>query len=274
MIENGKYIIGNVYITKKYDQFKQLDGNREVLRARAKKIEDSIRLNGYIHNPIIVNEKMEVVDGQGRLEALRKLDLPVEYIVFDGLNVKDCIALNVYQTVWSLMDYIESYAERGVKSYSFLLALIKKYSFFGVNTCICACTGVIADNKYTNVKTGGFECTGEQYQKADELLGYVMRFAKTIQAFPKGPKNFIAHALMFAYQIEDVDKEKLVSKFEQYYGMDDVSKFIDARGALQALTNVYNRRNKDKVYFEVEYERSMTKKYTWYAKRHGKMNAI
>lgn len=65
-----------VYVTDKYSIFRRLSGNRDVKEARVKKIMRSIEKVGYIPNPIIVNENMEVVDGQGRLEAVKRLGLP------------------------------------------------------------------------------------------------------------------------------------------------------------------------------------------------------
>lgn len=264
--------IGNVFMTDDLSIFKTLEGNRSIEKAREKKICDSIQKNGYIHCPIIVNEKMEVIDGQGRLEALKKLGLPAEYIVFEGMTIKDCIALNIYQTGWSLMDYIESFADRGNRSYRFLLHLITKYKDLNNVICINAITGTTGNNSRIMklIKSGEFECTGEQYEKADELLEYTMRFLKTIKNFNKGAITYICTAIMFAYQLEDVDRDKLVDKFEKYYGMDDIPQYIDVNGALKILTTIYNRRNtKDKIYFEVEYDKFLTGKYTWYANKWG-----
>ena len=271
----GIEVIGNVYKTDDLSIFKALEGNREVEDGRKRKICDSIEKHGYIHCPIIVNEKMEVIDGLGRLEALKKLGLPAEYIVFEGLTIDECIALNIYQTGWSMMDYIESFAERGDRSYKFLLHLIKKYKDINSGICINAITGTIGNNNriMKRIKAGEFECTGEQYEKADELLEYTMRFLKTIKNFNKGTINYICSAIMFAYQLEEVDREKLVDKFEKYYGMDDIPQFIDINGALKILTSIYNRRNtKDKIYFEVEYDKLLSGKYTWYASKWGKLD--
>lgn len=264
--------VGQVCKTKDYDLFKTLDGNRSIEKGRVNKIKKSITENGYIHSPIIVNENMEVIDGQGRLEALKSFGLPVEYVVFNGLTIKDCIALNVYQTGWTIMDYIESHADRGSRSYSFLLHLITKYRNLGITVVIDAITGSVGNNGRitAKIKAGEFECSGEQYERADELLGYVMKFLKTIKNFNKGPIPYICMALMFAYQLEDVDKDKLVDKFDKYYGMDDIPSFTSTDGALKVLTLIYNRRNsKSKIYFEVEYDKYMSGKYQWYSNKWG-----
>lgn len=272
IIRNNDEIVSAVYRTTDYDKFKTLDGNRTVEKSRVNKILKSINDNGYIHCPITVNERMEIIDGQGRLEAVKQLGLPVEYIVFKGLSINECVALNVYQTGWTLMDYIESHADRQNLCYKFLLHLISKYRQLGTNVVINAITGTLGNNnRITNeIKAGDFECTSEQYERADELLGYTMKFLKTIKNFNKGPITYICMAIMFAYQVEDVDKEKLLQKFETYYGMEDVPPFISVDGALKTLTTIYNRRNRsDKIYFEVEYDRFLSGKYTWYANKYG-----
>lgn len=265
--------VGNVYSTKDYNLFKILDGNRTVEKSRLNKIRDSIATHGYIHCPIVVNEKFEVIDGQGRLAALKDLGLPVEFNMFEGLTINDCIVLNTTGTPWTIMDYIESHADRGNRNYQFLLHLITKYKSISSITCINAITGVIGNNARVarSIKDGSFECSGEQYERADELLSYVMQFMKTINNFKKGASPYICMALMFAYQVEGIDRERLVKKFEAYYGMDDVPQFVGVDGALKDLTIIYNRRSqKDKIYFEVEYDKYLSGKYYWYASRWAK----
>ena len=59
--------------TTDYGMFKPLLGNRD--RKSESKIIDSIQRVGYIISPLIVNEKMEVIDGQNRLAALESLTM-------------------------------------------------------------------------------------------------------------------------------------------------------------------------------------------------------
>ena len=60
-----------IYCTKNYEIFKRLYGNREVLAQRKRTIKNSILEIGYISNPIVVNENMEIIDAQGRFESLK-----------------------------------------------------------------------------------------------------------------------------------------------------------------------------------------------------------
>ena len=87
-----------VYSTADYSAFKKLTGNRDILENRKNLIISSINERGWIRNPVVVNDNMEIIDGQGRFEALKELGLPIEYVVAHGATISDCIALNIKQT--------------------------------------------------------------------------------------------------------------------------------------------------------------------------------
>ena len=88
-----------MFRTTDYDSFKRVLGNRKVLEDRVSKILASFDKIGYIPVPIIVNEKYEVIDGQGRLEACKRRGLPVNFIIRPGLKIEDCIVMNIILVV-------------------------------------------------------------------------------------------------------------------------------------------------------------------------------
>ena len=113
-------VIGSIYQETDYSVFKKLDDNRDLLAARLNKLVASISVK-YVLNPIIVNENMEIVDGQGRFEALKTLKKPIPYIMVRGLNIDDCRRLNRYNSKWSSLDFVKSFAESGNQNYINLL---------------------------------------------------------------------------------------------------------------------------------------------------------
>lgn len=114
--------VADVYETTDYSAFKRLKGNRKVSKARIRKIMESIA-DGYVLNPIVVNENKEIIDGQGRLEAERELGLPVHYVIVEGAGLDDCVRMNISGTNWTTEDYVNSYAEQGIWEYVQLLDL-------------------------------------------------------------------------------------------------------------------------------------------------------
>ena len=119
--------MSDVMRTTNYFAFKTLDGNRNVTEKRIAKIMESIQAVGWISNPIIVNENMEVIDGQGRLEALKRLGMPVEYRVVKGLSIRECREMNDANQPWQVNEFVKSFADTGNKSYQRLQQLIDMY---------------------------------------------------------------------------------------------------------------------------------------------------
>ena len=117
-------IVTQVYETNNYSLFNKLENNRDVLDARLRKLIASFSKK-QIMNPIIVNERMEIIDGQGRFEALKLLKMPVQYIIAPGTDINDCHILNMYNTNWSMLDYAKSYATNNQNYANLLLACEK-----------------------------------------------------------------------------------------------------------------------------------------------------
>ena len=116
-----------IHVTDNYSDFKCIDGNRSVRDDRVNKIVESINKVGYVLSPILVNEKMEVIDGQGRLAALERLKLPVHYMVQDGIGIKECQQMNIHQSNWTTYDFIQSYAMTGNDNYKRLQSIVDKF---------------------------------------------------------------------------------------------------------------------------------------------------
>ena len=127
--------IADVFLEDDLTRFKTLKGNRSVEESRVKKIMKSIEDITMIDAPIIVNEKMEVIDGQGRLEACKRLGIPVPYLMIKGLGVRHCRAMNINQTNWTLTDYIKSHADGGSEDYKRLLDFMNDCGFQAMVCC-------------------------------------------------------------------------------------------------------------------------------------------
>jgi hypothetical protein len=108
--------VNMVYITTKYDQFKILTDNREVNQIHVKRLVDSFN-EMHLVCPIIVNEKMEVIDGQHRLQASIETGLPIYYIQVPGYGIKEVQRLNANQKNWTKTDFLEMYCAQGKKVY-------------------------------------------------------------------------------------------------------------------------------------------------------------
>lgn len=247
--------------TKDYSCFKRMEGNRGVTAARAKEIKDSIEQVGLIPEPLVVNEFMEVIDGQGRLKVCEQLELPIFYIVVPGLTLDDCIAMNMHTTPWTLLDYIKSYAEKKNENYVRLLNLIESYDL-PISVVVCAATGVMSTAN-SNIKKGALDLSAEYFYAVDAMLAYVERFAKVMKENGISNRSPVYNALCFCYQCEYVDNERMYNQFLRYsHKLNSAQKTEEV---LEALTEIYNYgRKKDRVYIATKYREYLDGKYPWY----------
>ncbi|MBR2684412.1 MAG: ParB N-terminal domain-containing protein [Atopobiaceae bacterium] len=253
-----------IHKTSDYSVFRRMEGNREVTARRAKNIRKSIEEIGLVPAPIVVNERMEVIDGQGRLEAIKQLGLPAFFIIVKGLGLDECVAMNVNSTPWTVKDYIESYAEIGKPDYVRLKMLMDSYDL-PINVVICAATGLMATVS-ANVTKGKIKLDEQFYWDVDKMLAYVERFVKVMKANHISNRSPVLSALCFCYQCEDVDNERMFNAFERHcHKLNSGSKITEV---LDVLTEIYNfgRRN-NRVYITTKYHEYLDGKYPWYGQK-------
>jgi hypothetical protein len=205
-----------VYVTKDYGMFKRLTGNRDIPESRISKIVASIQEIGWVRNPIVVNEKMEVIDGQGRLVALQRLNKPVEYIIAEGAGSKECIYMNMNMVNWKLPDFIKSYAEQGNDNYKRLLALMEKYANGNLDI-ISTAVYRVSKSKHRDIKSGVLQLTEEQYKAAVPRLEFITPLMNNINE-KKLPGSMVTlmQTLIYYFDYEEVDKERLAYSVEKY----------------------------------------------------------
>lgn len=106
--------------TQDYPLFKRISGNRTLSQPHIKRLLEAIQDSPetITFNPIIVNDRMEVIDGQHRLEAIKKLNLPVHYVKVSDIGLDTVQKLNSVSKTWTPMDFAKSFAENGNDNYA------------------------------------------------------------------------------------------------------------------------------------------------------------
>lgn len=243
-------------VTRDYSRFKQLTGNREAdaLDMRVKKIKASISQVGYVPSPVIVNEKMEVIDGNGRLAALRDLNLPVYYIVVPGLTVRHCVAMNINSTNWTLLDFVNSYADQGNENFVRLRQLLENHNKISLSVVLALITDNAAGGDARGVKNGTIVVTPEIYEASDKLLGwYELNFLPVHQRII-GSKATFATAVLWAARHSALDLNRFAEVINQH--KTDLPPVSTTYHTLETFTKLYNRNlNKNRIYLQIEYEK-------------------
>lgn len=143
--------------TDNYQKFKRIKGNRKINKAHVNKLTTAISEDPQIleYNPIVVNEKWEIIDGQHRFEAIKRLRLPVYYTQVPGLTLTNVQNLNSNSKVWSPKDYAVAYVEHGNVNYKRYLDHKNKYGLNHESTI--AYVGIGHPNTPFGFKRGKFK---------------------------------------------------------------------------------------------------------------------
>jgi len=160
-----KQEVNKVYKTNDLSIFKQIDGNRVPNLQHIKRLSDSIRVYGMKCNPILVNERMEVIDGQHRLMAAKEANSFVYYIVIDGYSLDEVHTLNLNQKNWSKKDFMEGYANMGIESYIKLRDFVAKNEDYTFITCMALCQNTpTGDSRTLAIQTHKSKLDGNKVQ--------------------------------------------------------------------------------------------------------------
>ena len=253
--------VQQINYTNDYSIFKPLLGNRDIDDGRVAKVRKSIIENGWMMLPILVNENMEIIDGQARLTVLKELNLPVYYIIQKGLTIKECRALNVYRKDWKITDYIHSYAVNGDPDYVKIEKVIKQYGGLVPVNVIQSCYngrngGVTGSSKILQ---------GHEFRVVDEKLGDVL-VKKLAEASPviktlKGSTTRLMEAYLWLLKNKegDFDEKLLLRKIERRDPSKVLGEAHTVEGSIFILESIYISRlsavNKAKVDWVYAYKR-------------------
>ena len=241
--------INTVYLETDLSVFKTLDGNRSVEPARVDKIVRSIQKVGFVPSPIVVNECMEVIDGQGRLEACKQLNLPIPYIKIPNIGIDECLSMNINQVNWSTIDYVNSWAERGNENY------IKLRDFLG--TCdfplqIGIWLMFQSANVSARIRGGTIEVTDEMVDDAVDLSIYLHKF----DMIETNRRLQMVVAITFAIKVDGVTRdglERAITKNPRAF-----TAISDVADCIGVIEDVYNKgKRAHRVYLRHAYEVKM-----------------
>lgn len=121
-------LASNIFVTTNLTLFTLLEENREVNPAHVAALVRSFKEN-YLPTIVYVNEYLQVIDGQHRVEAARKTAKPVIFCIQPGWGIKEVQILNVNSKNWTGEDFMVSFARTGNENYIQFRELFEKSHF-------------------------------------------------------------------------------------------------------------------------------------------------
>lgn len=262
-------IVGYVYETNNYDMFSKMEGNRDV--EALGRIKASMKKNGFINCPILINEKGEVSDGQHRLASAEDLRLPVKFVVQPGIGLKETIDLNTGQKNWTALNRIHGHSVNN-DNYARFEQLSTLFSCSP--NVIYAAMGISITGGSINalIKNGSLICTEEQYESAVVTLKWATSFNDLIKANRvKGSKPNFYLAIIFASRCKYISTQTLSERIRSNFHLYG-SYFGSVEDIVKKTEDVYNYKvpMSNRVYIVDAYRKAAADSLARFRKRNDK----
>jgi hypothetical protein len=241
---------GECQIYRTYDcsLFKRLKENRAVNEAHVAALMESFQTDGYLFTLLYVNEKLEIIDGQHRLEAAKRLGLPVYFCIMPGWGLKEVTMLNMYSRNWAIEDFMESHAKAGNPNYVRFKEFFDKHEF-DITTCQLILLGRRSGGyaKKDTFRLGEMQLDDrhvtDAYLKAEKI-----RSLKVFHPHGWSSRNFV-EAMLLLLKAKGYDHEHLISKLTSF---PDIlladAKSLRVEEYLKVFVDKYNfRRIKERI---------------------------
>ena len=223
-----------VLVTKNYKQFKKVNGNRELNQLHLKRLTESVNENDLLFaNPILVNERYEIIDGQHRFEVCQKLGKPVHYIKCKGLGLKEIQILNANSKNWKLLDYIEGYCDMGLSEYCYLKSEINR-----TNLGISILMALMANNGDNSNATNSLKNGTLKLPYKKRALTVSKWVADYEQYYEGSKRRSFVIALMTLHGLKGYNHKQMMKKLKY-----QSSKLVDctsSKSYLALLEEIYN----------------------------------
>lgn len=229
--------------TTDYAIFNELDGNRDIDNANVKSLITSMEEKYYI-NPILVNERMEIVDGQHRFRACKELRLPIYYIIQEGLELEDVKRLNTIGKNWKPKDYLESNKREtniNNENYKLMESVMKEFNIT-IENFLLLVNKIRPESKISDIRND-FKLGTLIINEEEQII--IKDYLSTLEDFNPFKNYHNVHffkAFFKMYTTEGYDHKVMKVKLEKYGDM-LTSRFGES-DYCEELVDLYNKNTK------------------------------
>jgi hypothetical protein len=190
--------------------------NRAIDYAKVQRFVEESKKSPYLMAtcPILVNSKMEIIDGQHRYLACKENNIPIFYIQSDKLTYDDIIVLNKDQKNWNLEDYISHHVTKGNINFIKLLVFSKKTGL-SISLC-CLFLGFNRKSLVYSIKNGSLIFPNEEREeKILKKCNHLIDFKKSISS-QYGNDFRVKHFFSYSFS-ESISALDLDIDFEYFF---------------------------------------------------------
>lgn len=239
--------------TKDYKKFKNFSFNRTINKSKLQSLTTSIAKENLLHlHPIIVDDQFNVIDGQHRLEAAKKLGVEIYYIRDTGVSQNHVMEANTNQSGWRLGDILRFYAiTKKTPAYETFVSLMDTFGLQpkGLMGLIFGSRAAVLVNK---MKNGSFELP-EEAAETEKTLAFYTKFIEVITERRVTPFSmFRSYDFTYCVRLlcinKKFDPDVFFSKLQYRWFL--LKPQATARAWFEVLAEIYNWKNSRKIKVE------------------------
>ena len=193
--------------------------------------------------PIIVikqDKKLLVLDGQHRLTAAKRLNVPIFYIASEDITLDDIPTLNKVRTPWTLLDFVNHYVACGNVDYEIALKFMTDHPHLSLNFCVASLTSRAEDGTVLKlIKNGTFKVT--TFERAEYISGCILDFKKYFKYYNN---RYFTRAISFLIRKTPYDHKIMMDKLD--YESTRLVRCLTVDDYLKLLEEIYNYKNSPK----------------------------
>lgn len=237
-----------VYETTDYSAFKFLKGNRRPNELHIKRLVESFG-EKYLVTPIIVNERMQIIDGQHRFLTAQKLSLPVYFIVLEGYALPEVQRLNSNGRQFSKEDALQGYCDLGVKDYIEMRDFMRKFPEMGIGTSIQLLTNKVEGSNQKNNELGGkkntFKNGGFKVFDLKLAIDNAKKLLEISKFYDGYNRRTFVGAMIPIFKHKNYDHDEFMQKLGKYKTM--LTDVTTTKQYRLMVEDIYNYKRRDKV---------------------------
>ncbi len=228
-----------IWVATDYSKFKLNEYNREP--GHYKKVLKSIKDKDYtMYNPILVDRQMNIVDGQNRFLACKELGKPIYFIVGQDIHIFAASQINQASKNWTMIDFVQHYAKRGMEPYIKMIDLAAKYQ---QRLSVIAQFGKLSDNSRSHsesVSRGLFQFRTDI--DVNDFFEHVATFQKYYK-FAK--KERFVRAVLKLYTHEDYSPKTMEKKLRIASSIVHDQPKVEM--VIEELVKLYNYKSRNQI---------------------------
>ena len=175
-----KEIKNKYFVTKDYGSFRKSKGNRDVDHTHVERIKRLIAERD-LQTPIIVNKKMEVIDGQHTLQARKELGLEVYFIISESDDALDTARMNTGKRNWNLDNFLKFHCDRNRQDYKICRSKMEQFGMPVAETlALLNGKATVSKDITEEFKLGNFSIPAGNITKFDRIAKEMTHIARQI----------------------------------------------------------------------------------------------